>query len=117
MTTRRRVWLYVALFAVAVAVYYPFSPARRQRSNMLRAERHIESLAPRLEADPRFANVRLRPFTAEGGSLGVFGTVASDEDAEALRSLVRASNPPVELAFRVVVPRAATRRSVAQPVE
>ena len=109
MSTRRRVWLYVTIFAVAVAIYYPFSAGGSQSLNMRRAERYIKALAPQVNADPRFAEVRLDSYTAHGGSLGVFGAVATDGDAEALRSLIRNSNPPVEVAFRFRVVSPATR--------
>jgi len=101
--------LYVTIFAVAVAIYYPFSAGGSQSLNMRRAERHIKALAPQVNADPRFAEVRLDSYTAQGGLLGVFGAVATDGDAEALRSLIRNSNPPVEVAFRFRVVSPATR--------
>jgi hypothetical protein len=112
---RKRVWLYVAIFAVAVAIYYPFSPAGRQRANMARADRHIETLAPRLAADPRLADVRLSSYTGQGGSLMVSGTVANKDDAAALRAIIQASKPPVEVAFRIIVEPAATQGSATRP--
>ena len=105
----------MAIFAVAVAIYYPFSPGGSQSINMRRAERHIKTLAPQVNGDPRFAEIRLDPYTAQGGSLGVFGTVAADADAEALKSLIRQSNPPVEVAFRFRVENPATRPSATRP--
>ena len=109
MSTRQRAWLYVALFAVAVAIYYPFSPGGRQRINMRRADRHILTLRRRITADPRFADVRLLYYTGQGGSLHVSGTVATEQDAAALLSVVRESKPPVEVVFRVIVEHAATQ--------
>src|SRR5687767_6100373 len=111
MSTRQRVWLYLALFAIAVAIYYPFSPGGRQRINMRRADRHIETLGPRVRADPRFAEVKLLSYTGQGGSMHVSGTVATEADAAALLSMVRESNPPVEVVFRVIVEPAATQPS------
>ena len=115
VSTRGRVWLGVAIFAVAVAVYYPFSPAGRQATNMRRAERHIVTLRPQIRADPRFAAIRLDSFTGRGGSLGVFGTVAHEADAEALRSLFEQSGPPGEIAYRFIVVAPATRPATRLP--
>ena len=105
----------MAIIAVAVAIYYPFSPGGRQGANMRRAERHIQTVRPQVAADPRFANVRLAPFTAQGGSLLVSGTVATKADAAALRELVEQSGPPVEMAFRVIVYPAATQSAATRP--
>ena len=104
----------MALFAVAVAIHYPFLPGGRQRINMRRADRHIESLGPWVSADPRFDNVEFLSYTGQGGSLHVSGTVATEQDAAALSSMVRESKPPVEVVFRVIVERAATQPS-SQP--
>ena len=114
MSTRVRVWIAVAVLAAIVGVYYPFSPAGRQASNMRLAERHIETLGPRLQNDPRFGDVRLSPSTADGGSLGVFGFVASRDDADSLKALIQQTAPPVETAFRVVVRPPASRPAVTQ---
>jgi hypothetical protein len=84
MSTRQRVWLYLGLFATAVAIYYPFSTGGRQRINMNRVDRHIERLGPRVSADSRFDNVEFLSYTGQGGSLYVSGTVATEEDAAAL---------------------------------
>ena len=71
----------MAVLAIAVAIYYPFSPGGRQRSNMNRADRHIQTLSPRVSADPRFADVTFLSYTGQGGSLHVSGTVATEQDA------------------------------------
>lgn len=108
MTARRQIWICVAFFATAVAFIYPFSAGGGQRINMWRAERHIATLAPRLNADPRFANIRLDSFTGGGGSLGVFGSVATQTDALALEAIVERSNPPVAIAWLYSVDQPAT---------
>ena len=108
VSTRRRVWLYVAIFAVAVVIYYPFSPGGNQSINMRRAAQHIRTLAPQIRADPRFAQIRIGSFTGQGGSIGVFGTVARQSDAEALKDLIEQSAPPVEVAYRFVIVAPAT---------
>ncbi len=69
--------MYVAVFAVAAAIYYPFSPGGRQNANMRRAELHIQTLAPQICVDACFVDVRLEPFTAQDGCLLVSGTVVT----------------------------------------
>jgi hypothetical protein len=116
MSTRTKVWFSLLVFAAGVAVYYPYSPGGRQSRNMRRAEQHIELIRPRIAADPRFARVRLGPFTADEGSLGVSGGVATQADLAALRAIIDASNPPVTVNYYVGVAetrpaeRAATTR-------
>jgi len=67
------------------------------------AEQHIVLLKPQLAAEPRFAELTLGSFTGEGGSLLVHGKVATQADADAANALIKASNPPCPVAFRVRV--------------
>ncbi len=99
----RQFWILIAVLVVATAIYYPFSPGGRQSRNMKLAEQHIVSLKPQFAADPRFAELTLVSFTGEGGSLLVHGEVAMQADADAANALIKASNPPCPVAFRVRV--------------
>ena len=101
MTTRVKAWLAVAAFAIAVAVYYPFSPGGRQSANMRKADEHAALLKPTLAADARFRDVDLLSMTARGGCLQVTGEVPTKADVETLRSIITRSNPPVEVLFHV----------------
>jgi hypothetical protein len=99
----RQLWIIVAVLVVATAIYYPFSPGGRQSRNLRLAARHIETLQPHFDADPRFAEVSLSSYTGEGGSIMVGGEVATQADADAAELLVRRSNPPCPVVFRVRV--------------
>lgn len=115
MSTQPRIWLYVAIFAIAVVIYYPFSPGGSQSINMRRAAQHIRTLAPQIRADPRFAKIRIGSFTGQGGSIGVFGTVARQSDAEALKDLIEQSAPPVEVAYRFVIVAPTSHPTATRP--
>jgi hypothetical protein len=106
----RHFWIILAVLIIATAIYYPFSPGGRQRSNMSRAEQHIPLLKAQIANDPRFASVQLNAYTGLGGSLLIRGEVASQEDAEALWAIIEKSNPPTPVAFVVQsAPGPATR--------
>jgi hypothetical protein len=108
MTTRAKVWISLAIFAVAVAIYYSFSPGGSQQINMRKAEEHIRRIGPQISSDPAFREVRISPFTAQGGSLLVLGAVANESDLQALHTILDDSKPPVEVVFRVRVDPAST---------
>ncbi len=110
MTTRAKAWLLVVAIAVAVAVYYPFSPGGRQSANMRKAEEHAAMLKPKLAADVRWKDVDLLSLTARGGCLQVAGEVPTKADVEELRSIVNGSNPPVEVMFHVSAREGAATR-------
>ena len=103
LTTRAKVWISLAIFAVAVAIYYPFSPGGSQQLNMGKAEEHIKELGPLISSNPAFKEIRISPSTAQGGSLLVLGTVANESDLQALHTILDDSKPPVEVVFRVRV--------------
>jgi hypothetical protein len=84
-------------------LYFPYSPAGRQRANMTRAQEHIAVLLPKVRADRRFDQVRLAPYTGLDGSLGVFGEVSDEASLSALKQLVADSHPPMQVACHVVV--------------
>ena len=112
-----RKWVYgfLVLFAVAVAVYYPYSPAGRQAANMRAAETHIASLLPRVKADPRFDGVRLVPGTVGGGSLEVVGVIADEPARAALERIVAGSHSPVPVAYRLVIVPGAAEPAATRP--
>ena len=106
MSTRSKVWIGVAAFAVFIAIYYPFSPAGRQAANMRKAEQFNVSLRPKLKADPRFGSIDLDSLTAFGGCDDVTGEAASNADIDALKAFVQQNHPPVLVVFHVGVPPA-----------
>ena len=99
----RRVVLIAAVLLAATAAYYPYSPAGVQARNMRTAAAHAERLRPDLSADSRFRDVTLGAYTGGLGSLIVLGRVDSEQDLAALRQILDASSPPVEVAWAVKV--------------
>lgn len=92
-----------AAFGFALIAYYPFSPGARQSSNMGAAREHATLLTPKLEADPRFADITVGAYTGGGGMLWVVGHVSSEENLRDLKALVIESEPPVETEWSVKV--------------
>ncbi len=101
---RKRLYGFLGVVVLAVAIYYPYSPGGHQAINMRAAADHIPILAEKLHRDPRFTDVHLETFTGQEGSLGVFGTVADEAALADLRRIVLESAPPAPIAFRVRLP-------------
>lgn len=110
----RQFWIIIAVLLIASAIYYPFVPHGQQSRNMKLAEEHIVVLMPLFSADSRFAQIELSAFTGEGGSLLVYGEVATKADVDAADRIVKQSNPPCPVAFRVHV--ASTTIPASQPL-
>lgn len=101
MKARRGFWILIAILLIATAIYYPYSPAGTQRRNASLAEKHIQFLQPILAADKRFNEIDLS--TRGLGYLQVACEVASEADRNALMEIVKKSNPPVPVIFRVTL--------------
>jgi hypothetical protein len=82
---------------------WKYAPLRQQMRNIAAAERHIPALLPVLAKEARFAGVELKAYTALNGSLLANGEVASDADLTELKKIVTASQPPVEVIYKVRV--------------
>jgi hypothetical protein len=95
-----RVLLYGGAAAFVVWLFL-FGPQAQQTRNMKRAEEHIAKIAPLLEKDPKFRDVRLKPYTGLGGSLAVLGSVSSPAEMREVRDIVNASNPPVPVYYQL----------------
>jgi len=70
---------------------------------MQTAEEFIPNLLPQVRSDHRFDNVKVVPYTAQDGSLGVIGYVTDEGACADLRRIVLDSRPPVPIAFLVQV--------------
>src|SRR5262245_18004930 len=91
-------WIVLAIAVAAVLVWFGTRPcnAIKQRANMKAAEEYAAAVRPRISTDAKFANVTLQPFTGGAcGGLLVNGSVASDEDLQALRAAVNADSPRI----------------------
>lgn len=100
---RKRFYIGFAIFMLAYAVYFPFSPGVRQQRNMSKAQTFADQHLAEIRTDPRFAEVQMEPHTFSNGSLFVTGSVATRADCEALRAVIQSLNPPVNYSIHVDV--------------
>ncbi len=82
-----------------------YAPAFEQFRGLRAAGIHARKITPILEADFRFHEVKVSVQTGHGGCLMLRGTVANDEDEDALKNMVTATNSPVEIIFGLHRPR------------
>jgi len=99
--------LYTAFLALIVVWLTKDSQSKR----MARAAAHIPKVNALIHPDPRFSEVKAQPYTGPSstgpstgpGSLGLYGSVKSEQDLEALRALVESTKPPVGVSWHVIV--------------
>ena len=89
----------IAVVAVVGFLMLRYAPAFEQYRNLHAAGIHAKKITQILDADSRFRDVKARVWTARGGCLMLRGTIANDEDEDALRKAVNATHPPVEVVF------------------
>jgi hypothetical protein len=102
-----RIITVVAIVGIAfVLVTRHFGPAARQADNLALARAHAARLQPQVRNDVRFADISLGANTGDGGSLWVYGSLASQQESNDLRRVVEASLPPVPVRYdlRMVPP-------------
>jgi hypothetical protein len=104
---RRIVALLVLGAALAVAAWRltPFvtdalSPGDQSR-NLRLAQEFISAHEQSIRGDSRFQQVDLITFTGRGGCIMVIGIVASAADAQDLKRLISAKQPPVEVRYDI----------------
>ena len=100
---RKRIYISLVVFALAVVVYYPFSPGGRQAGNLRRAGQFIAQNYAAIHSDPRFAEIDMLPLTAAGGCIDVGGSIGSQADLEQLKRCVMDRHPPVCVMWHVSV--------------
>ena len=91
------------LTLIGIYLYYPYSPAVRQRKNMDAAEQHLSKILSLVRSDSRFSHVRTEVYTGNGGGLIVLGAVRSQDDLDHLRYTVDSTSPPVQVTWAVKV--------------
>ena len=77
-----------------------------QAKNLRLAERHADSLRPRIAAQPRFKDIDFSSFTGgpgPGGCFSVTGSVRTEADALELAKIVVDSNPDVPIYWVVSI--------------
>ncbi|MBX9579294.1 MAG: hypothetical protein K2X87_03220 [Gemmataceae bacterium] len=77
--------------------------AARQRANLAVAEEEMPRVRAALEADPRFQNVRAELYTPQGGGLGLWGAVETDDDLFRLMKAIAGLRLRVPVAWEVKV--------------
>ncbi|MEM6560978.1 MAG: hypothetical protein AAF656_05220 [Planctomycetota bacterium] len=100
-TRRGRLWVGVALLVLAVAAYYPFSPAGEQRQNMAAAREHVPEIEQALDVLGA-AKVTVKVATRDQGSLLIVVEGDVPFDADEIRALVEATQPPTPFTVLVV---------------
>jgi hypothetical protein len=96
----------LAFCIMVTALLYLFlgNTAVAQGWRMRRAAAHQAVIEQTLASDARFAEVKLGVATVTGGaSLLIRGRVGSQTDLQALQELVRSTQPPCHIDYRVVV--------------
>src|SRR5262245_35424529 len=101
----RGFWIVLLVSLGALSVWFLTRPcnAFKQRANMEKAAAHTAKIAPSLSKDPRFTQVTVGEFT--GGACGcmfVSGVVENDADMAALKEIIVATQPPMEVLYRVI---------------
>lgn len=95
----RSFWITTALILIVGLVYYPYSPAGRQRSNQRVGRPFVSALNGLFANDPRFQNVTAGLTTHV--QIRVTGGPVSATDSNALKALIEAERekfnalPPV----------------------
>ncbi len=88
------------------ALLYLFlgNTAVAQQRRLRQASRHQAVVEQALASDARFRGVKTGVSTTTGGAaLVIHGTVTADRDLESLKEVVRSTDPPCHVDFRVVV--------------
>ena len=76
--------------------------------NLRAASEHVEVLNILFQKDPRFVNLKARPWTGEDGSIHIFwedGKFSSEdrlpeEDVSDVLNIIRSTHPPVKVRYR-----------------
>jgi hypothetical protein len=100
---RRDFLIVVAILVIGFAIYYPHSFAAMQRRNMAMARAHIPVVQKALGSDPRFSDIQIHDFTANGGCLSIRATVQTAADVDRLKEIVAATSPPTAVNYLIFV--------------
>ena len=68
---------------------------------MKMADKHVPIVRQKLDALPEFRHLRVARYTGAGGSLAVYGDVASEAEAQRVRALVEQTTPPVRVVYKL----------------
>jgi hypothetical protein len=78
-------------------------PLTSQLQNVETATKHLPIVKSILSKDKRFSDIDVCATTADNGSVRVFGSIASENDLDALIRVVASTSPPVYVSFGVKV--------------
>lgn len=99
-------WL--LLIGAPIAMFWTdFFPTSQMR-NLRAASEHVEVLNILFQKDPRFVNLKARPWTGEGGIIWIhweddnfnLNDRLPDEDVPDVLNIIRSTNPPVTVRYR-----------------
>jgi len=97
----------LAFCLMVSALLYLFlgNTAVAQHWRLRRAREHQAVMEQAIGSDARYGKVKVGVATTSGGAaLLIHGTVASESDLQSLKELLKSSNPPCHLDYRVVIP-------------
>jgi hypothetical protein len=97
----------LAFCIMVSALLYLFlgNTAVAQHWRLRRATQHQAVIEQALASDARFRGIKIGVATNSGGAnLLIHGTLAADHDLDALKEIVKSTQPPCHVDFRVVVP-------------
>lgn len=99
-------WL--LLIGVPVAMFWTVFFPTSQMRNLRAASKHVEVLNILFQKDPRFVNLKARPWTGEDGIIMIhwendtFSSVdlLPEEDVPDVLNIIRSTRPPVKVRYR-----------------
>jgi len=99
-------WIAITLLGIISAMCgWQALLSLKQRHDMTAVREYVGRVQPQLAADSRFKDVRLLGYSCDYVThpyIPVDGSVASQQDWQALDDFIRASKPPVFISVRTV---------------
>ncbi len=91
---KKRLVLFLCLFAVISGLAFLLSPAPEQTRNMRETRREIELLKKELASDSRFSNLKISPTTSNfGKEMLIIGSIPDELSLVQLKSMVERRVP------------------------
>jgi len=100
----------VLLTLLLFVAWYPYTPGGRQHHNMAVAEEYLPRVRAIVAEDKKFKDVDTFIYTGQGGAVGLFGSVETNDDLLRLMRAVANMHLPVAVYWNVeVIPEGGRR--------